>query len=35
MYCHYKFLEVMYWYWYYMFGNVMNNVMQYILERNV
>ena len=29
MYCQDNFLEVMYWYWYYIFGNVMSNVMQY------
>ncbi len=32
MYCHYKFLEVMYWYWYYIIGNVMSNVIQYFLK---
>ncbi len=29
MYCQFNFLEVMYWYWYYIFGDVMSNVMQY------
>ena len=32
MYCQYNFLEVMYWYWYYIFGDVMSNVMQYFLK---
>ncbi len=32
MYCQYNFLEVMYWYWYYIFGDMMSNVMQYFLK---
>ncbi len=32
MYCQYNFLELMYWYWYYIFGDVMSNVMQYFLK---
>ncbi len=32
MYWHYKILKVVYWYWYYIFGNVMSNVMQYFLK---
>ncbi len=32
MYCQFNFLEVMYWYWYYIFGDVMSNVMQYFLK---
>ncbi len=30
MYCQYSFLEVMKWYWYYIIGDVMFNVMQYL-----
>ena len=33
MYCHYKFLEVMYWYRYNIFGNVLSNVI--LLKSNV
>ncbi len=29
---HYKFLEELYWYWYYISGNVMSHVMQYFLK---
>ena len=32
MYCQYNYLEVMYWYWYYIFRDVMSNVMQYFLK---
>ncbi len=32
MYCQYNFLEVMYWYWYYIFGDMMSNVLQYFLK---
>ncbi len=32
MYCQYNFLEVMNWYWYYIFGAVMSNVIQYFLK---